>query len=121
VSGGEAACAEQCPDAPTALCTMPTDQIEDAVSSTGQKYTALPVAKRYQTSFESTCTCHRDTVAAHAKELLLHDDTLRRGDVVMTASGFQVYQGDGYGANKPSDFVALAKARDVSRAERAAL
>ena len=26
----------------------------------------LPVAKRYQTSFENTCTCHRDTVASRA-------------------------------------------------------
>ena len=120
VSGGEAACASQCPDAPTALYTLPTDRIEDAVSSTGQKYTSLPVAKRYQTSFESTCACHRGTVASRAKELL-RDDTLRNGDIVMTASGFQVYQGDGYGANRASDFVSLAKARNVAKADRLTL
>ncbi|MDE3177411.1 MAG: DUF2865 domain-containing protein [Pseudomonadota bacterium] len=120
VSGGEAACAAQCPDAPTALYTMPTDRIEDAVSSTGQRYTALPVAKRYQTSFEATCACRRDTVASRAQELL-HDNTLRKGDVVMTASGFRVYQGDGYGPNAPDDFVALAKARNLSKTERATL
>ena len=70
--GGDAACAAQCPDAPTALYTMPTEHIEDAVSSTGRLYTQLPVAKRYQTSFESTCTCHHDTVASRANEFL-HD------------------------------------------------
>lgn len=120
ISGGEAACAAQCPDAPTALYTMPTEHIEDAVSSTGKRYSALPVAKRYQTSFESTCTCRRDTVASRANELL-HDATLRKGDVVMTAAGFRVYQGDGYGPNEPKDFVALSRARDVSKAQRAAL
>src|SRR4051794_19907223 len=120
VSGGEAACAAQCPDAPTALYTMPTERIEDAVSSTGKRYSALPVAKRYQTSFESTCTCRRDTVASRARELL-HDATLRKGDVVMTTAGFRVYQGDSYGPNEPKDFVALSKARDVSKAQRAAL
>ena len=96
VSGGDAACAAQCPDAPTALYTMSTDRIEDAVSSTGKPYSALPVAKRFQTSFESACTCRRDTVASRANELL-HDPTLRKGDVVMTADGFRVYQGEGYG------------------------
>ena len=119
-SGGDVACAAQCPDAPTALYTMPTDRIEDAVSSTGRPYSALPVAKRYQTSFESTCTCHRDGVASHAREVLT-DTTLRKGDVVMTANGFQVYQGDGYGPTGPSDFVSLARARSVPKEERAAL
>jgi hypothetical protein len=120
VSGGDAACAAQCPDAPTALYTMPTDRIEDAVSSTGRPYSALPVAKRYQTTFESTCACHRDTVASRAKELL-HDTTLRKGDVVMTDRGFRVYEGDGYGASSERDFVSLAQARGLGRSERAAL
>jgi hypothetical protein len=120
VTGGESACAAQCPDAPTALYTMPSDRIEDAVSSTGAPYSKLPVAKRYQTSFESTCTCHRDVTASHAEELL-HDTTLRRGDVVMTAEGFRVYVGDGYGPTGPEDFVALAQARGLPKAERATL
>jgi hypothetical protein len=120
VSGGDAACAAQCPDAPTALYTMPTDNIADAISSDGQLYTKLPVAKRYQTSFESTCTCHRDVTASRTEELL-HDATLRRGDVVMTAQGFRVYVGDAYGPSGPQDFVDLSKARSLSRAERAQL
>jgi hypothetical protein len=119
VAGGDAACAAQCPDAPTALYTMPNDRIENAVSSTGRPYTALPVAKRYQTSYESACTCHRDSLASRAKELL-HDTTLRKGDVVMTANGFRVYEGDGYGPSGPKDFVTLSQAR-VPKEERAAL
>lgn len=119
-TGGDAACAAQCPDAPTALYTMPTDNIDDAVSSTGAPYSKLPVAKRYQTSFESTCSCHRDVTASRAEELL-RDTTLRRGDVVMTAQGFRVYVGDAYGPNGPEDFVALSQARSLPKAERAQL
>ncbi len=120
VSGGESACAAQCPDAPTALYTMSTDRIEDAVSSTGALYTRLPVAKRYQTSFDSTCTCHRGATATSAERELLDDTTLRKGDVVMTREGFRVYEGDGYGPSGSTDFVALSKAR-LPKSERADL
>ena len=118
VVGGEAACAAQCPDAPTALYTMPGDDIDQAVSSTGAPYSKLPVAKRYQTSFDSTCACHGAGFPSHAEEVL-RDETLRRGDVVMTANGFRVYQGGGY-SPEASDFVSLAKSR-LPRAERAQL
>jgi hypothetical protein len=119
-AGGEAACAAQCPDAPTALYTMPTDRIEDAVSSTGEPYTKLPVAGRFETRFESACTCHRDIVSSAAKELL-KDPTLRRGDIVMTSDGFRVYEGAGDGAARPQDFVTLAKAPNVASSQRAEL
>jgi hypothetical protein len=119
VSGGEAACASQCPDAPTALYTMPTDKIEDAISSAGVSYSRLPVAKRYQTTFNNTCTCHRGSVAASAARELLTDSTLRKGDVVMTAEGFRVYEGGGYGPSSARDFVALSKAA-LSKSQRAA-
>jgi hypothetical protein len=120
VSGGESACASQCPDAPTALYTMSSDRIEDAVSSDGERYTRLPVAKRYQTHFDSTCTCHRGTVAMGAERRILEDTTLRKGDVVMTRGGFRVYEGDGYGPSGSADFVALSKAR-LPKTERADL
>jgi hypothetical protein len=89
---------------------MRSDSIDDAYSmSTGAPYTRLPVANRYQTQRESTCSCHRDGVASHTKELL-HDNTLRKGDVVMTADGFRVYEGGGWGSSKSEDFVSVAKA-----------
>lgn len=118
--GGEAACAAQCPDAPTELYTMTSDKIDDAVSSSGALYSKLPVANRYKTSFESACTCHREIAASRTEELL-HDTTLRRGDVVMTAEGFRVYVGDAYGPSGPEDFVALSQARSLPKAERAEL
>jgi hypothetical protein len=109
-SAGDAGCASQCPGAPTELYSMTSDRIDDAYSaSTGAPYTRLPVAKRYQTERESTCSCHRDGVASTASELA-HDDTLRRGDIVMTTDGFRVYEGAGWGASKAQDFVSVSKA-----------
>ena len=89
-SGGDEACASQCPDAPTAFYSMRagSDKIDDAVSLTGAPYSALPVANRNQTFFDNTCTCHRSSVSSYIADLL-HDRTLRDGDLVMTAKGFR--------------------------------
>jgi hypothetical protein len=113
---GDAGCASQCPEAPTELYSMTSDHIEDAVSArTGTPYSKLPVAKRFQATHEATCSCHREAVAFHSKELL-HDTTLRKGDVVMTADGFRVFEGAGWGPATAQDFVPVAKA-GISKAE----
>ena len=113
---GDAGCAVQCPEAPTELYSMTSDRIEDALSArTGTPYSKLPVARRFEASHEATCSCHRDAVASHTKELQ-HDTTLRRGDVVMTAEGFRVFEGSGWGPMTAQDFVPVAKA-GVSKAE----
>ena len=93
-SGGDEACAAQCPDAPTARYTEPagSDRIEDAVSTHGALYAALPVANRYQTTLDNMCSCHRARAGGYSKSLL-NDPTLKKGDVVMTPKGFVVFQG----------------------------
>lgn len=105
----QSACASQCPDAPTALYYQPagSDKIEDAVSSVGERYGILPVALRYRATHDNTCTCHRE-IAGDINPF--RDHTLRRGDAVMTAKGFLVFQGDGRSDHTPRDFTALAKA-----------
>lgn len=117
---GDAGCAAQCPAAPTELYAMTSDRIEDAVSArNGTPYSKLPVAKRFQASHEATCACHREAGASHIDELM-HDTTLRKGDVVVTADGFKVFEGGGWGPINAQDFVSVAKA-GVPRAERAEL
>jgi hypothetical protein len=109
-AAGDAGCAAQCPGAPTELYAMTSDRIEESYAMTsGAPYAKLPVASRFQQSHENTCSCHRDGVVAHAKELL-HDSSLRKGDVVMTADGFKVFEGSGWGPTKPQDFVTVSKA-----------
>jgi hypothetical protein len=121
-SGGDHACAVQCPDAPTALYTEPagSDRIEDAVSTRGALYSALPVANRYQTTFDNACSCHHSLIRGYSASVLT-DPTLRKGDLVMTPKGFLVFQGAKTRSITPSDFVALSQAPFLPKDLRAAL
>jgi hypothetical protein len=105
----EAACAGECPDAPTELFYQPkgSDKIEDAISATGHPYSALPIALRYRSTQDNTCTCHRSLVSSLSP---LHDPTLRKGDALMTPKGFMVFHGVEQGTHTPRDFAALASA-----------
>jgi len=105
----EADCAGLCPDAPTALYIEPagSDKIEEAASIKGAPYTALPVAFRHRQTSDNTCTCHRLIGANYS---LLRDFTLRKGDSVMTARGFRVFQGASRLPYAQSNFTTLARA-----------
>ena len=111
LAGHEAACESNCPDAPTALYIEPSgsDKIEDAVSTSGVPYTALPVALRSRTTLDNTCACHR-AASRRYNYALLRDFTLRKGDAVMTPAGFMVFQGQKRLPFVRKDFVALSQA-----------
>jgi hypothetical protein len=117
----QSACTSACPDAPTALYVQPngSDRIEDAVSTSGAPYTALPVALRSRTTFDNTCVCHRSPKPGYGVALL-RDFTLRKGDAVMTPRGFMVFQGQKHPPFARKDFVALTQAAMPSD-DRAAL
>ena len=121
-AGGDEACAAQCPDAPTARYTeaVGADTIEGAVSTRGALYSALPTANRYQTTLDSTCSCHRSPVRSYSGSLL-NDPTLQTGDVVMTPKGFVVFRGAKTRSIASSDFVALSQARSLPKDLRATL
>ena len=105
----KASCAALCPDAPAALYFLPagSDRIEDAVSASGQRYTALPVSLRYRTALDNTCACRR---AIGQNPPYWQDPTLRKGDAVMTTDGIVVFDGAGHSPFKRGDFTALASA-----------
>ncbi len=121
-SGGDEACATQCPDAPTARYTEPagSDRIEDAVSTGGALYSALPVANRYRTAFDNTCSCRHSLNSSYSASSL-NDPTLRKGDLVMTPKGFLVFQGAKARSVTSSDFVALSQAPSLPKDLRAVL
>ena len=118
-TGEEATCAALCPDAPTALYREQagSDKIEDAVSQSGAPYTALPVALRYRTTLDNTCTCHRSGAQQYP---VAQDPTLRKGDYVMTPNGIVMFAGAKNAPHAPSEFTALAAAA-VPQAQRATL
>ena len=115
----EADCTGLCPDAPTALYIEPagSDKIEEASSIKGAPYTALPGAFRHRQTSDNSCTCHRVIGANYS---LLRDFTLRKGDSVMTARGFRVFQGATRLPYAQSNFTTLARA-SMPNAQRSAL
>ena len=121
-TGGEDACAAQCPDAPTALYTERpgSKRITDFVSTNGNSYSALPTAFRYRAAFDNTCTCHHSPATGFTAASL-SDPTLRKGDAVMTPKGLLVFRGGKSRASTSQNFVAASQATAVPKALRAAL
>ena len=119
IASEEASCAGLCPDARTALYFLPagSDRIEDAASTSGERYTALPGSLRYRTARDSACACHR---ALAQNPPYWQDPTLRKGDAVMTSAGFVVFRGGGHSPDARENFTALAAA-SISDDRRAAL
>ncbi|MCU0819569.1 MAG: DUF2865 domain-containing protein [Beijerinckiaceae bacterium] len=91
----EAACRMACPNAQTALFTMPrgAKDFSDAYSPRGgANYSALPTAFRYRDRYDQACAC-RPKGATQSASALLTDFTLRRGDLAMTRIGMRHFDG----------------------------
>jgi len=80
-------CQRECPATDVSLYTYrnPGEDIEQAVSLTGQAYAALPNAFRYRKEFTATCSCRRPG-QSWADALKNADDatTIESGDIVVT-------------------------------------
>lgn len=83
--GQEEMCQMQCPGADVALYRMRDDQIENAVSSSGAPYTALPNALRFRQRFDAACTCRPRSGSWAEAFANRQDPTLRSGDQVVSA------------------------------------
>jgi hypothetical protein len=63
--------------------------------------------------------CYAQTPAKSDPETaILHDETLRPGDSLMTTEGVRVFHGDGACPHKAGDFVSLNESRNLSHAKR---
>jgi hypothetical protein len=80
----EALCKRQCPAAEVALYhySNPGQDIEQAVSQSGEFYSSLPNAFKYRTEFNPSCSC-RGPGQSWA-EALGQDQTIQRGDIIVT-------------------------------------
>jgi Protein of unknown function (DUF2865) len=89
----EAACRSACPGAEVMLYSAPAGAKDfDSLSRGGQSYSALPNAFRYREKIDNTCRCTTPGATASASAILA-DFTLRRGDLVMSTSGFRHFDG----------------------------
>jgi hypothetical protein len=82
----EKACQASCPATDAQLFTHrnPGEDINQAVSQTGQLYTALPNAFKYRQSFDNACACRRTGESWSQAIKQIQDPTLQSGDVVVT-------------------------------------
>jgi hypothetical protein len=81
------ACQHMCPAAEVTLYTHhnPGEEIEQAVSLDGRRYTELPAAFQYRKALSSACSCRRQGESwADALKVNGTDTTIAPGDVVVT-------------------------------------
>ncbi len=83
----ERTCQRECPAAEVALYSYrnPGEDMDQAVSSNGQLYTALPTAYRYRTTLIAGCSCRRPGQSwADALKGADDSNTMESGDIVVT-------------------------------------
>jgi hypothetical protein len=113
------ACSSLCPGARTTLFILRngSDKIEDAVAARGGRsaYSRLTASlrRRGETGKSESCSCHSGAEESPASAIL-HDPTLRRGDVVMTTHGVEVFRGGGRFPYSARDFHPLRQTGDIS-------
>ncbi len=109
------ACNTACPGAETALYTTRPGEEIDAARTVGdsRRYGELEVAFMHRLKLVEGCTCRRPNNASPV-EAARNDDTLRRGDIIVTETGMEVYQGS-------SQFVDYREADSIGRSMREAL
>jgi hypothetical protein len=118
----EADCNSLCPNAPTRVYYSRSEKIDDAVAArTGRTYRTLPVAGRYASTRDNTCTCRSDGLPGLQTADIYRDRTLRRGDPVMTEAGFRIFKGSERWPYRPRDFAGLHEAGRLPVTSRAVL
>lgn len=80
----EGICKRTCPGTEAMLFSYPNPggTIEQATSTSGQPYTSLPNAFKYQTEYVKDCSC-RPAGQSWEQALSGADDTIQRGDIVV--------------------------------------
>ncbi|MCZ8260890.1 MAG: DUF2865 domain-containing protein [Beijerinckiaceae bacterium] len=114
----EVACRSACPGADTALFTLPAGARDlSALSRGGAPYTGLPTAFRYQKQVNQACSC-RPVGSTQSANAFYRDITLKPGDVIMTGSGAQHFDGASRFPYQPRHFgeavKRLTSAREVT-------
>jgi hypothetical protein len=118
-AGHQRACSSLCPGARTTLFILRngSDNIEDAVAARGGRsaYSRLAASlrRRGETASDKSCSCHSGAEEPPASAVL-HDPTLRRGDIVMTTHGVEVFRGGGRLPYSARDFRPLRQTGDIS-------
>jgi hypothetical protein len=125
IGAHEAICSGLCPGAPTELYVLgsgATDISEALSARRNRAYAALPVALRFSSKREKTCSCRAPNQSHLSLVSLRRDFTLRKGDAIMTAKGIRVFKGARRWPYNNKDFATLRRSsRMFNRSDRAML
>jgi len=98
----EGLCNSFCPASKTEI--VYGSSIDDAETSGGKSYSALPNAFKYRTEVVDGCTCNGKDHFGLAKVSIDNDPTLRKGDVVASDEGLKVANRTGSGKRAELNF-----------------
>jgi hypothetical protein len=98
----ERTCQRLCPSSEVILFAHrnPGEDVSQAVSLTGKRYTSLPNAFRYRQEYNASCSCKRPD-QTWAQALGRTDSTLERGDIVVTEERSKAMASPKGDASKP--------------------
>jgi hypothetical protein len=113
----ERICQRMCPATEVYLYTHrnPGEDISQAVSLNGQPYTNLPTAFRFRQEFNPSCTCKQ--AGQSWSEAVGEDQTIERGDVVVTEERARTLSQPKQAAPKQQQKQPPARARNTAQTQ----
>jgi hypothetical protein len=112
-------CQAFCPASPTKVFFG--SSIDNASSSTGERYADSENAFAYRKALRADCTCNGRDAAGLAPVDLTLDTSLRAGDIIATTNGLVAYSGIKVGVNQTAEFTPVASYPGLTSDVRARL
>ena len=112
-------CQAFCPASPTKVFFG--SSIDNASSSTGERYADSENAYAYRKALRADCTCNGRDPAGLAPIDLTLDTSLRSGDVIATTDGLVAYSGVRLGTGQTAEFTPVASFPGLTAEVRARL
>jgi hypothetical protein len=112
-------CQAFCPASPTKV--FYGSNIDNATSTTGERYADSENAFGYRKALRADCTCNGRDAAGLAPVDLTLDASLRAGDVIATTDGLVAYSGIKVGNNNSPEFIPVATYPGLTAEVRARL
>ena len=112
-------CEAFCPAAPTQVYFG--NNIDNAVSTTGERYTDSRNAFAYRKALKADCTCNGRDPTGLAPVDLSFDTTLKSGDIIATSDGLVAYSLDRAGRDRVANFTPVTNHPGLTPAIRAQL
>jgi hypothetical protein len=112
-------CQAFCPASPTKV--FYGSNIDNATSTSGERYADSENAFAYRKALRADCTCNGRDAAGLAPVDLTLDASLRAGDVIATTDGLVAYSGIKVGNNNSPEFIPVATYPGLTAEVRARL